>query len=133
MTDRTFPFTIHCLDPRGLNVVTLIGADAITSNGVTLQQGESIEVTQAIRDANASRDGVSWVEWSDEEQIEHFGRLRFSVGELPQNVAKTLEAARLDKLSRERQFLLSANPALARATASALRLREIDAELGAKV
>lgn len=131
MTDKknTPPFKIHGIDPRGLTVCVDPGVDPIVARSVTLLPGDEIEITAAILAANRDRNGNTILELTEAAQRERWGRLRFGVGSVSESVRATLNAERAAALKAERDNLLRSNPALAKATAAALRLRELDAQI----
>lgn len=123
-------FTIHGLDPRGVNVVLDAGGSgfmAISAKGTTIYPGDVLEITPATVDANRDRNGVSWLEYSDDEQVEHWGRRRFGRGEPPQEVLDLVVAQRRAAAIAERDSLVRQNPAIRRQTAAEQRIASLNA------
>lgn len=119
MSERKTPFTIHSLDPSGVNIVTR-SVSPFTADSVVLLPGDSYEITSEIYELSRDRDGNSWLD----RDSTHWGH-----GEVPQHVKDAAESARLETLRAERDNLLHMNPHLARATAASLRLDALNAAL----
>jgi hypothetical protein len=131
MTSPNPPFKkLYSLDASGVNVVTALSADAITSTAVTLFPGDAIELTPAVREANSDRNGKSWIDYTDEEQLYHFGRMRWGIAnDVPNFVVEAANAARALKLQKERQNLLQRNPHLLKRVGAANRIDQLDAAI----
>jgi hypothetical protein len=126
----SFPFTLWSSDPSGVTLTVFIGADAITSRGITLLPADTLEVTELIYSYNVDRNGNCFLDLTADEQIAIWGRVRFGTGDVPESVAATAKAERDALARRELDFLKHANPALAKASAAALRFRELEQQLG---
>jgi len=127
----TEPITIHGLDPSGLNVVVGGAPDQpFTARAETLNFGDELVITPAIRELNTDRDGVCWLDWTPDEQGAHWRRIRFGRGPAPESVTAELAARDRAAAIAERDNLIRTNPRLAKATNAELRLAELNRRIG---
>ena len=121
-------FVIHGLTPSGVRVV-VSGFDYAVK-GVTLYPGDTLEITEAIRDLNADRNGDSFLDLTPEQQRERWGAVRWGLGaEVPQHVFDALEESRLKKLRAERADIIYSGR-LRNDGEKLARLKAINSELG---
>jgi hypothetical protein len=128
MTDTKI---IHALDPdRGLTLsVYEKGADPMTARPIVIPYGGQIELTRELIEAARDREGFSFLEETEAEQIARYGHRRFGVGPVPESIKADLKAQRRAKAERERAALIQMNPNVAAAAAGLGRLAQLDREL----
>jgi len=128
LTNKT-PFSIYSLAVEGLSVVTK-AVTPFTAEATVLQRGDVLEITSEIFELNTDRTGFCWLDLTTAEQVERWGRARFALGtETPEHILEERDAAHRATLEAERGILLRNNPHLAKRTAAAARIFEIDREL----
>lgn len=127
-------YEIHALLPLGL---TLTDADPDVPGGwsarpITVPFGSSIVITRRLRESNRNRLGISWVEYSSEQQLaEYKGRPRFGFGPVPESIRAQVRAARRAEVEQQRRTFLANNHVAARFAAEKSFLASLDAELAA--
>jgi len=101
-TNKQFEnFTIHGLDPRGINILT--GGTGYGARGVVLYPGSTFEVTEAVYAAQTDRLGNNFLDLTTEEQVARWGAARWGRGaEIPASVAEGIKARRIAQLETER-------------------------------
>ena len=124
-----FPFHIYSLAPEGLSVVTK-AVTPFTAEATVLQRGDVLEITADIYGLNTDRTGFCWLDLTPAEQLDRWGRARFGLGSVtPEHIVEERETERRNTLEAERSVLLRSNPHLAKRTAAAARIFEIDEQL----
>lgn len=133
-TDPDAEYTIHALLPTGLTVASWMGGvrgDVMAGVvPITIPYGGELTVTRPLREANRDRNGVSWLEFSTEEQErEYRGRPRFGFGPTQPAIIAELRARRRAEIEEKRKNLLATSPAAARYASERSYLAALDAEL----
>lgn len=100
----------------------------LTVAGYVLRRGESITLNAAQIEDTKDRNGVSWLDQTDEDQIANYGSVRYGHGEPPAD----LHAWQDDILAREGARNAEREDALriVERTTRAARLAEIDEKYG---
>jgi hypothetical protein len=75
----TYPFKISVVDPAGITMVSDTAGDPVASRPLTIRRGQSYEITEAIRNANVDRNGNSFLDLTEEQQLERWKRVRWAI------------------------------------------------------
>ncbi|MCK6080094.1 hypothetical protein KZX37_05595 [Microbacterium sp. EYE_5] len=116
MTTITAGDTIHFVD------------SGLTFDGRVRLRGEEFLLTEAQIESTKDRNGVSWLDLSDDEQQARWGKINFQRGPAPENI----HPWDTDLAAREarRQFLINEAKRIGHPTEQRIELARIAAEFG---